>query len=328
LFIISLIGIAFALFWLRPVMIPFILALLFTFILTPIIDFQMNFGKIPRFVAIITTFLLGFIILNIFFVLISASVVQMTSNADTYQEQIIQLIDKVTNSAHFEELGIDANSIVQPFIENVKKGIGGVLVETINAIVKILSKGVLVLIFVLFLLIGRTRQVKLTGIWGESVTRVKRYIVTKFMLSAITGLLVGITLSILHIDLALVFGLFAFLLNFIPSVGSIIATLLPLPVVIVSPDISTSTAIMAIAIPGVIQFAIGNVIEPKIMGDSLDLHPVVILMALIFWGMIWGIVGMFLAAPLTAIMKIIFSKIEFTKSLAELLAGRTDALES
>ena len=139
-------------------------------------------------------------------------------------------------------------------------------------------------------------------------------------------MLVGTVLAILGIDLALVFGLLAFLLNFIPSVGSLIATLLPLPVVVVSPDISATTAVLAIAVPGTIQFAIGNVIEPKVMGDALDLHPVVILLALIFWGVLWGIVGMLLATPMTAVMKILFEKIELTAPIADLLAGRLDAL--
>ena len=130
----------------------------------------------------------------------------------------------------------------------------------------------------------------------------------------------------LGVDLAMVFGLFAFLLNFIPSIGSIIATLLPVPVVLMSPSLSMPAAIMAIAIPGVIQFSVGNVIEPKIMGDELDLHPVTILLTLIVWGMLWGIAGMLLATPITAVMKILFSKNELTAPIADIMAGRLDRL--
>jgi 4-hydroxybenzoate polyprenyltransferase len=125
---------------------------------------------------------------------------------------------------------------------------------------------------------------------------------------------------------ALVFGLFTFLLNFIPSVGSIVATLLPLPVVLMSPAISGTTAVLAIVVPGVIQFGIGSVLEPKLMGSSLDLHPVVILVALIFWGMLWGIPGMFLATPITAVARILLEKIEMTRPVGELLAGRIGGL--
>jgi AI-2 transport protein TqsA len=84
--------------------------------------------------------------------------------------------------------------------------------------------------------------------------------------------------------------------------------------------------ILAIALPGLVQFVLGNIIQPRIMGKSFDLHPVVIMMALIFWGMLWGIVGMFLATPLTAILKIILQRSPQTAPLADLLGGRLGAL--
>ncbi|MFM1918850.1 MAG: hypothetical protein RLZZ303_484, partial [Candidatus Hydrogenedentota bacterium] len=115
-------------------------------------------------------------------------------------------------------------------------------------------------------------------------------------------------------------------LNFIPNIGSIIATLLPAPVVFFSADVPTVNAVLAIAIPGCIQFSIGNLIEPKLMGDTLDMHPVVVLLSLIFWGMMWGMAGMFLAVPMTAIVKIVLERIEVTQPAAEVLAGRFDRL--
>jgi AI-2 transport protein TqsA len=184
-----------------------------------------------------------------------------------------------------------------------------------------------VAIFVVFMLIGSgTAASRPTGTWAEVEVQTKRYIVYKALLSAFTGIAVGGVLWFLGVDLAMVFGLFAFLLNFIPSIGSIIATLLPLPVVLMSPDLSMTAAILAIAIPGAIQFTVGNVIEPKIMGDELDLHPVTILLTLIVWGMLWGIVGMLLATPITAVMKILFSKNEVTAPIADIMAGRLDRL--
>jgi AI-2 transport protein TqsA len=133
---------------------------------------------------------------------------------------------------------------------------------------------------------------------------------------------------VLGIDLAMVFGLFAFLLHFIPSIGSIVATLLPLPVVLVNPAVSPTVAILAIVLPAAIHFVIGNFIDPKLMGQSLDLHPVSVLLALMVWGAVWGVIGMFLATPLTAIMKILFERSELTAPIADLMAGRLDALQS
>ena len=128
-------------------------------------------------------------------------------------------------------------------------------------------------------------------------------------------------LYVLGVELALVFGLFAFLLNFIPTVGAIVATLLPLPIILMNPEVSLWTGILAIALPGAIHFVVGNIVEPMVLGDSLALHPVTILLALMIWGVMWGIPGMLLAAPITAVMKIIFERTERTRPLALALAG-------
>ena len=143
-----------------------------------------------------------------------------------------------------------------------------------------------------------------------------------FVVSAMTGILVGTALGLLGIEMALAFGFMAFLLNFIPNIGSIIATLLPLPIVLLTPGISTTTIVLAIALPAAIQGVIGNVVQPRLMSKSLDLHPVAVLLALIVWGKLWGIVGMFLATPLTAVIKILLEKSELTAGAAVLLAGR------
>ena len=155
----------------------------------------------------------------------------------------------------------------------------------------------------------------------EIELRIKGYIVTQTLISGATGILVWLILAYLGVDLALVFGLFTFLLNFIPSIGSVIAVLLPLPVVLVSPDITTTQAVLAIAVPGAIQLFIGNIIAPKVLGEALDLHPVAILLALMFWGALWGIVGMLLATPITAILKILMERFDLTEPLARMLSA-------
>ncbi len=311
-----------ALYWLRPVMLPFVLALLLALALTPLIDVQMRYLRAPRSVALLATLLLTALFLGLVWLLISMSVGQMTKNLGAYQEQLAALVQRVQAALPAEVFGEKVEGPLTASSLLPEGTIRGFLLGTTNAIMDILSKGLLVLIFVFFLLIGKRSSSRVSDVWTEVEERVKRYLGTKVLTSGVTGILVGVTLSLLGIDLALVFGVFAFLLNFIPSLGSLVATLLPLPVVLMSPNISTTVAILAIAIPGAIQFAIGNFIEPRIMGYSLDLHPVVILLALILWGMLWGIVGMILATPITAVMKILFEKMEITAPMADLLAGR------
>ena len=125
-----------------------------------------------------------------------------------------------------------------------------------------------------FLLLGGTQKTGPSrGVLGEIELRVQRYIMAKTIVSAATGGVVGGILAFLGVDLALVFGLFAFLLNFIPSLGSIIATLLPLPVVLVDPASTLTTVGLVVLLPGISQFLIGSLIEPKVVGGTLNLSP-------------------------------------------------------
>ena len=323
LLIVSTVAVAAALYWLRPVLVPFVLAVFIAYGLLPLVEFQVHRLRLPYLVAVASTLVIGVLILGSLGLLISTSVSQLQANAAAYQQQIELLGAKVSALLPAGTFRAEGN----PFAQLPLGNISGVLLQTTNAIVGLLSQGLLVLIFVLYLLLGGARQ-KAGGVWAEIETRIEHYIVTKALISLATGVLVGLTLAVLGVDLALVFGLLAFLLNFIPSVGSIIATLLPLPVVVVSPDISATTAILAILLPSLIQIIIGNIIEPKVMGEALDLHPIVILMALIVWGMLWGVVGMLLATPMTAILKILFERLEPMAPVAQVLAGRLDAFRS
>ena len=327
LLLLTAVAVGATLYWLRPLLLPFVLALFLSTLLAPVIDFQTRHLRVPRGVAVLFTLLLGIALLGLLGAIGSASITQLAANREMYQEQLeklyLEVLEKLPVDRMLAALGHAAD---EPF--TLPTGaIGDFAVRTTNAVVSLFSSGALVVIYVLFLLIGRsTRTGPTPGVFGQIETRVKGYVVTKVLTSTSTGVLVFVVLKALGVEPALVFGLFTFLLNFIPSVGSIVATLLPLPVVLMSPAISGSTAVLAIVVPGVIQFGIGNVLEPKLMGSSLDLHPVVILVALIFWGMLWGIPGMFLATPITAVARILLEKIEMTRPVSELLAGRISGL--
>jgi AI-2 transport protein TqsA len=308
-------------------MIPFVVATFCAFGLSPLITFQRRYLRVPYPLAVLATLIVGCVGLVLLGGVISASVSQLAANTDFYQKQINQLLDNTMTV--LEGYGFDPVKTLDSLSALPIEKVSGLLTGTTKAIVDLLSQGSLVLMFLIFLLIGGTTRTQPSGgVLGEVESRIKRFIMTKAVVSAATGALVGSVLALLGVDLALVFGLFAFLLNFIPSIGSLIATLLPLPVVLVSPESSLTTIILAIALPGFIQVVIGSFVEPKIMGGSLDLHPITILLALIVWGMLWGIVGTLLATPLTAVMKIFFERMEPTEPIADLLAGRLDRLQS
>jgi AI-2 transport protein TqsA len=330
LFTLSVIAVAFALVWLKPVMIPFILAVFFTLALTPIINFQIRYLRFNHVFATLTTLALGCIILAIFCLIISASITQLSANVDTYKAQIYELLQKFVDFLNSEKNGISSNitSIIDSIHEFINKELVNIFLGSINNLVYFVANGVLVIIFMTFLLFGKSNTNHMNGAWQEGESQIKKYIIRKFLISVVSGILVGSYLSLLGIDLALVFGIFVFLLNFIPTIGPSLATFLPLPVVLMNPHISTEAAVSAIVIPGVIQFVMGNIVEPKIIGRSLQLHPIVVLLALIFWGMLWGVVGMFLAVPLSSVLKIIFQSNELTQPLSHLMAGQVPVKSS
>jgi AI-2 transport protein TqsA len=327
LMVLSTIAVAAAMYWLAPVMIPFVLALFIALGLSMLVEILVQRAGVPRVFALPVTLVLGLVFLLGVGTLISASVGQLAASAPTYSRQLGQLVERSIAALPPEARTVVTASALDSLKEIPVSAVGTMLGRTTNAILNILSQSLLVLIFVLFLLMGE-RPSHAAPTMGVIRGQVQGYLVRKAGISAVTGVLVGAALAILGVPFALMFGLFAFLLNFIPSIGSLISTLLPLPVVIVSPDISFSVAVLAIAVPAVIQIAIGNFVEPKMMGESLDLHPAMILVSLIFWGMLWGVVGMLLATPITAVLKILLEKSDTTRPVAHVMAGRLDALGS
>jgi AI-2 transport protein TqsA len=315
------IAVAAALFWLSPVMIPFVLSVMISLGLGAAVDLLVRRLHVPRKLALPATLVVGVLFLAGVGAVVFASVQQLSGNADVYAHQVHSLLLQLTAilPEHFRSLpAIDGKHLADVPVAAV----GGLLARTTNAILGLFSKSLLVLVFVVFLVMSGAGSGRPVGTWGDIQLHVQTYLVRKVVLSAVTGGLVGLTLGLLGVPLAMVFGLLAFLLNFIPTIGSVVATLLPLPVVLVTPGISTAVAVLAIAIPAGIQAVIGNVVEPMVVGEPLDLHPVTVLLGLIVWGMLWGVIGMFLATPIMAVMKILLEKFEGARPVAELLAGR------
>ncbi|HJO02792.1 MAG TPA: AI-2E family transporter [Acidobacteriota bacterium] len=322
LIVLTAFAIGVVLYWLRPVLVPFVLAVFVTVAMMPLIDLQTRSLRVPLPLAVASSVIFTVLLLMLVGIIASVSVTRLVGNVGLYQQQIGVLISNALDRLPLEQLGIDESYL----LGQMPSQVGAALLGTGNALIDILSNGFLVVVFVIFLLIGRSGQAPTSALLAEVEERVKRYVGVKFLISLATAFSVGTVLQLLGIPFALMFGLLVFLLNFIPSIGSVIATLLPLPVVLVQPEISGAAAVLAIALPGAIQITMGNFIEPKIYGESLDLHPVVTLMSLVLWGTLWGIVGMFLAAPMAAVIKIFLARLEHTAPIAEAMGGRLEAL--
>jgi AI-2 transport protein TqsA len=300
----------------KSVMIPFAFAVFVFAVISPILHNIQSKWKIPRVAAIAITVFGVLIASAITFALMSMSVKGFMHSADLYRDKVQLFAVKVTELFNNNGLSIDAE-----FVKSELKQVLGVAGHLTSSVLNIVGDFVLVVIFVLFMVGGSGSAKSQNHIVAEIQQKVFEYVTYKFLLSLATGILVGVILASFSVDLAFLIAVLTIWLNFIPNFGSLLATLLPIPVILVEFGFDWRLGAI-LAIVGGVQFLIGNVLEPKLLGESMDLHPVTILFFLMFWGLVWGVPGMFLAVPFTVILKIVLARLEATKSLSELMAGR------
>jgi predicted PurR-regulated permease PerM len=159
----------------------------------------------------------------------------------------------------------------------------------------------------------------------EDITEsVRRYIWIKTILSVVTAGISYAVLKALGVDFAETWALIIFLLNYIPSIGSVLGVVFPALLALVQFETLWEFFIIAVLLAGT-QFAIGNVIEPRLMGRSLNLSPFVVMASLAFWGMIWGVIGAFLSVPMTTAFAIVCSHVPSLRWIAILLLADSRA---
>lgn len=367
--IITVAVLTFMVYWLRPVLVPFVVALFVVSGITPILETVERYLQVNRLVASVIAFVFGILLLGILSVCLWASVQQLAIQGNAYRARIIELLATVQSwlPADFagmtvpgaEDVPSDQDVVAAPqgktpstlidetladavpkfeettqtdlssFRSEIDKLIRLGLAKVSSAFFEFFSTSVVVLIYVFFLILGsaNSNRLELSSIRAVD-QQVRSYLFLKTIISIATGFVFGLALWMLGVPMALTFGLLAFLLNYIPNVGPVVASLLPIPFILLSPEGSALWMVAAISITTAIQVVSGSVIEPKLMGESSDMHPVVILLALMFWGMMWGITGMFLATPITAGIKIVLEGYSTTKPVADILAGRFDSIAS
>jgi predicted PurR-regulated permease PerM len=186
----------------------------------------------------------------------------------------------------------------------------------------VLSNAFLILLTVIFILLeAATFPGKLNAAFGSSeetagtfesfLGKINRYMVIKTWMSLMTGILVAVFLAILRVDYPVLWGLLAFMFNYVPNIGSIIAAVPPVLLAFI--QFGTTKALIAAAGYVVFNVIIGNVVEPRFMGRGLGLSTLVVFLSLVFWGWILGPVGMVLSIPLTMTLKIALESAEETK---------------
>jgi predicted PurR-regulated permease PerM len=161
---------------------------------------------------------------------------------------------------------------------------------------------------------------------ADIVMQISRYLSIKFVISLVTGVIVAALLKFAGLEFAVVWGIIQFILNFIPSLGSIACGVAVSVFALVQFWPEPAPVILVIIIMLGTNMTIGNVLEPKIMGDNLGLSPIVVLLSLMIWGFIWGFAGMILAVPMMVIIKIVCENVALLEPVSILLGSRKAVL--
>lgn len=313
---------------LRYIFIPLCVALLLYFFFNGVVKRLLKL-KVPKFFVLF--FLLVFIFIMFYFlgVLIYSGVSSFIDNFPAYSDRITAMVTNL-----FDQLSLDK------YIENIDwtksidtSVITKILSTTFGSFATFIGNLLLVLIFLMFMLAGRAaltgrinkafdpdRADKIKYVINSIEDQVQHYLLIKTFVSFLTALIGGIILVAGRFDFVIFSALLIFVLNFIPNFGSVIATLFPILIGILKFGFDLRVLLVAIGLM-VTQFVIGNIVEPMMTGKSLNLSPIVILISLIFWGYVWGIVGMILAVPLTSAMKIFFENIPGLKPIADIISA-------
>jgi len=165
---------------------------------------------------------------------------------------------------------------------------------------------------------GSKSEGSLLAAYEQVQTSITTYMKVKFWISLGTGLGYWLLCVIFGVDFAIFWGFLAFVLNFVPTVGSIVATAPPLLLGWIQID-GYESFILFVLLLSAIQIVLGNVVDPLLMGNSLSLNTVVIILGLVFWGYLWGITGMILSVPLLVLIKVIFQQIPDARFLVRLM---------
>ena len=290
-----------------PLVLPFLVAVFLAVVSVPLMRWLQRLG-FPLPLAGLSTVLAAIGVIGLLVLVIGRSVNEFTAAAPRYQARLQSLMESTLGL--LEGYGVPTTGAAS--LDLLPVGLFDVLGGFLGAVTSFVSNTFLVLLTVIFILMEAAGfSGKLRRAFGEGTDlgqfermtqQVQKYLVIKTAISAITGTVVGLWAAVMGLDFALLWGVTAFLFNFIPNLGSIIAAVpaVLLAVVQFGPG---RAAVIAVGYL-VINIGFGSFVEPMLLGRRLGLSTLVVFVSLVFWGWVWGPVGMLFSVPLTMTIKI------------------------
>jgi AI-2 transport protein TqsA len=314
----------------RDLILPFVYALIIWYLINIVSyafhSIQYRGQRIPKpicFLLSVSSILgTGSVVVRI----ISSNIQSVASGSGVYREKVSSVVSRLFRLADIPE-----PESLRALLKDLD--LSTFMSEVALSITSVAGSAGLILIYLLFLLLEQKsfgNKIKLLAPHPDDEANVQRiirkiqsdvrlYIGIKTFTSVLTGVLSFVIMSAVNLQFASFWALLIFLLNYIPSVGSILATIFPSLLALMQFDLTTPFWVVVIGVTA-LQFTIGNLLEPRLMGNSLNLSPLVILFSLTFWGSMWGIPGAFLCVPIMVILMIILSHFPNTHPIAIMMS--------
>lgn len=315
----------------QGVLIPVVFALLLAALAAPAVAELRQFG-LPKALAILVVMFLVTLALVAFGAVLADSVGRFTSSIPQYQ-------------APFDALWLDLELLLASWgvpesaLTNSTQGLtGGVVLnwvgQGVSAVVSLLSNLLIVVITTSFLLLEASDlEEKLQVAFGtnsnavpgltDAAQKVQRYLALKTVISLLTGALAGLICAVVGLPFPVLWGLIAFLLNYVPAIGSIVAAVPPVALATVA--LSPGHALVVMLGYLAINIGIGNILDPRLMGRRLGLSPLVVLLSLFLWGFVWGPAGTLLAVPMMVVLKLVLETSDSTRWMAVMMSSGAEA---
>ncbi len=305
--------------------IPFSLALLLSFIILSLANFFQDY-KVPSIISYILS--LGVILFVIYIIgqIITTNINKLILDAPNYEQKLVGIIGDLA-----VKFRIDPEMLRSQFVQSVD--IPSIASYTASIITGIVKYAGIIFFFTLFIILESTSFAKklelITGgrksqffiIFEQIKSDVKLFFWVKTLVSLLWSGISFVIMFLFQVEFLLFWTFLIFILNFIPTFGSIIAVLLPVTFYLIQYESFPLTIVLL----GLLWWAQGiswNFIEMKLMGDRLNLSPLVILISLIFWGTLWGPIGMLLCIPIMVMINIVLAHIEVTRPIAVFLSEK------
>ena len=334
LFAILLIG--FFLIYLKSLLIPIVLAALLAFLLSPTI-YQLTDWGFPFTLSTVLAHCLSLVLISVALFAFTSTLGPLSRELPKYRntlvERVVESIDwvsgKLSNPKAQKALKREVSETILP--RAIDQGVK-ITQQGLTTTTSILGNFFLTLLLSIFIMLeSKSMREKLTEAYGDQHPLlislhdigldVRAYVVAKTLTSLLTACCVYLILWIAEVDFAFFWALLTFPLNFIPTIGAVIASIPPILIAGIDPNLSLTVALAVMIGLGMINAFIGSVVEPNYVGQKVKLSPLVVFLSMLLWGLLWGPVGMILAIPIMVSVKVICSHIDALKPVSVLMRG-------